>query len=846
MARWVEVRGFFGRLVSDFRIRMPQLPMPTALPRSIQYLRHIKVGYRNAFFLERCANWVLPYWADRQENPADEAFIPRAQSSLAYNQTNRNWTVAGPAGGARGWSGPVAGATAGGAAGATTGATTGAIVDPCGLITPFRSGWSLGFWLDIDGRLYTPLQTQTLKQYLGDPVPEIHTVWQAGPMSVRTSVVSFKTGTFPWLGCTVTLTGSFGEEQEKEQEKEQGQEHRQEQGQEQQHTPDVRLLMAIRPYNPEGFAPLKSVKYTMDGFWINGQLTLLTTEFPDRVVCTDGTRGDGVRLIDGPKIYAAESSAGLAHAVAAFNFNLDGLSDQKGSVQSQTQTQAQPQPLAHTQPSTTQSQTLEVFVPLGRAKKGFRPTAVSRQVFLSDLRHEWQAQRSAAMRVTLPEQRLSEAVQASLAFALTFAENKAVGRWSWITGGRTGGVTGSATGSAFRCEQPMEEQSAERAILAAALDGWGLHRAAGEIIARMLGIAHTQPPSKIVRGSLAQVEPAIWALQKHSMYAAVADDAMLKNAYDQVTPFFPALRRFEASNKGKGSVGNRSASNRSAGRSGQDAAGLAPRQRRFWNAAALRDATLLAQRFGKTATADGLRRTYAEARAGIVKDILRNSQASDLIAIDPLGLIASDDGLAANLLENVLKTAPEAQKQGLYYNPCMSGYDLTAGFLITQCLIMMRDHQAYTSLEQLLALALPTYAWPAAVHPRTGGGSSGEGHDPLVTALFLWVIRSILLREENESLILGASFPAHWYEPGTVIAADRVPTSFGNIGYRIEADADRVELQLEGEYRYPPQNVRWDVPFAIKSAVVNDREALHREHTILLLPQTRKVVLNRE
>jgi hypothetical protein len=159
---------------------------------------------------------------------------------------------------------------------------------------------------------------------------------------------------------------------------------------------------------------------------------------------------------------------------------------------------------------------------------------------------------------------------------------------------------------------------------------------------------------------------------------------------------------------------------------------------------------------------------------------------------------------------------------------------------------MMQDHQAYASLDRILTMALSTYAWPRAIHPRTGGGSFGEGHDPLVTALFLRVIRSILIREENDALVLGAAFPTHWYEPGTVITVDNAPSSFGTISYRIEAGEQQVELQLEGDYRFPPQSVRWNVPFAIKSAVVNDRKALHREHTILLLPQTRKVVLSRE
>ena len=835
MARWVDVRGVISSLF-NLRIRMPQLWLPAVLPRGMRYVRQIGSGYHNACFLERCADWVLPYWAGRQECPADEAFIPRAQSGLAYNQTNRNWTVVGPA--------PGSGMTGAGSIHRGRG-WPGATVDPRGMITPFRGGWSLDFWLDIDGELYTPMQAQSLRQHLGHSVPEVHTVWQAGPVNVRTVVVAFKTGTFPWLGCSITLTPNLeetGKEARAKAESGDGAETRAKV------MNAVRLLLVIRPYNPEGFAPLKSVKYSMDGLMINGRLALLATEFPDRVLCTDGTRGDGVHLIDGPKLYAAESAKGLAHAVAAFTVDLGGSdSDQAGAAQALAQASAQVQAPALGQgqsqsPLHSQVQSLEFFVPLGRMEKGFRPTPVSRQVFLSDLRHEWQEQRSTAMRVTLPEQRLNEAVQANLAYALTFAERKAGGGGITKGGGGSGSGGGGGNGDGGRTtgticgEQPLGEQSAERAILAAALDGWGLHQAAGRVIEQMLGIDHTRP-SRIVRGSLARVEQAIWALQKHSML--VINDAMLKNAYDHIAVFFSALRRFGVSNNGKSGSGR----------------GVL-RLRRLWNAAALRDASLLAQRYGKKETADGLRQAYAEVHASIAKDILRAGQApdpvTDLMAIDPLGLIAPDAGADAGLIDGLLKNVAglgmglDAQGQALCYNPRMSGYDLAAEFLIMQCLIMMQDHQAYASLDRILTMALSTYAWPCAVHPRTGGGSFGEGHDPLVTALFLRVIRSILIREENDALVLGAAFPTHWYEPGTVITVDNAPSSFGTISYRIEAGEQRVELQLEGDYRFPPQSVRWNVPFAIKSALVNDRKALHREHTILLLPQTRKVVLSRE
>src|SRR5829696_727131 len=88
-------------------------------------------GLVNTKAIQHNLDWVWPYWVERQFNPADDSFIPRAFSFSHINLTHRNWTAVG-----------------------LPDVAYYPIVDPRGLVTPLFDGWSLDFWLvGADGPL---------------------------------------------------------------------------------------------------------------------------------------------------------------------------------------------------------------------------------------------------------------------------------------------------------------------------------------------------------------------------------------------------------------------------------------------------------------------------------------------------------------------------------------------------------------------------------------------------------------------------------------------------------------------------------------------------------------------
>lgn len=93
-------------------------------------------GLMNTGAIQHNLDWVWPYWVERQFDPHDESFIPRAFSITHVNLTHRNWTAVGQPG--FDWL---------------------PIVDPRGMLTPLWDGWSLDAWVVTDdGRELIPSQ----------------------------------------------------------------------------------------------------------------------------------------------------------------------------------------------------------------------------------------------------------------------------------------------------------------------------------------------------------------------------------------------------------------------------------------------------------------------------------------------------------------------------------------------------------------------------------------------------------------------------------------------------------------------------------------------------------------
>ncbi|MFP3928067.1 MAG: hypothetical protein ACLFUP_04115, partial [Desulfobacteraceae bacterium] len=191
-------------------------------------------------------DWVWPYWVERQFNPGDPSFIPRAFSITHVNLTHRNWTAVG-----------------------RPDLPLYPIVDPRGLVTPFFDGWSLDAWIIpeqgaplLPSKLHDACQALELR-----PDLRVRTVCFQAPMRLETEVRISEQADKP--EAVLKVTGSCGEV-------------------------GGWIAVSLRPYNPEGVQFIERIR-SMPGQngWIvdDGKLVHMLDK-PERVFFSSYKEGD--------------------------------------------------------------------------------------------------------------------------------------------------------------------------------------------------------------------------------------------------------------------------------------------------------------------------------------------------------------------------------------------------------------------------------------------------------------------------------------------------------------------------------------------------------------------------
>ena len=146
VSRLARTRGFIDPIA--VLSRLDRFAQPSEVHHPVELLRagvifHAR-GLINARAIQHNLDWVWPYWIERQFDPLDDAFVPRAFSITHTNLTHRNWTAVG-----------------------VPDFDPLPIVDPRGLVTPHFDGWSIDAWIIPDrGAQMLPSRTPSASQRL--------------------------------------------------------------------------------------------------------------------------------------------------------------------------------------------------------------------------------------------------------------------------------------------------------------------------------------------------------------------------------------------------------------------------------------------------------------------------------------------------------------------------------------------------------------------------------------------------------------------------------------------------------------------------------------------------------
>ncbi len=225
LSRLAKAQGFLDPTVVFANLQRFAKPsevwVPSELLRSGAILQ--SRGLINSQAIQHNLDWVWPFWVERQFDPKDDAFVPRAFSMTHINLTHRNWTAVG-----------------------VPDVAELSIVDPRGLVTPLFDGWSVDAWIISEHFNLLPSRMREAAQSIEfNEGPCVATVSKVMGMTLDVRAQGKLQQGMPV--CDITFRAAS----------------------------PVRawLAICIRPYNPEGISFIRDIKRLPDapGWLINGK-----------------------------------------------------------------------------------------------------------------------------------------------------------------------------------------------------------------------------------------------------------------------------------------------------------------------------------------------------------------------------------------------------------------------------------------------------------------------------------------------------------------------------------------------------------------------------------------------
>jgi len=269
-----------------FLARLRRFSQPSEVQEPIELIRagitfHAR-GLVNTKAIQNNLDWVWPMWVNRQFDPNDDSFIPRAFSFSHINLTHRNWTAVGQPGSA-----------------------LYALVDPQGLVMPAYESWSLDFWVigKNGSRLFPSRLREIEQELLLDSEPEVITRSKANGLSLVTRARSRWTP--EGLELIVHAEAGCGAE-------------------------GGELAAAVRPMNAEGIQFLETLKAHPDrrGLDVDGADRVLFDRRADSMAFSNYAHGDVVHALGHPwHEESGHCKVGLATAAACFRAGADGRAE---------------------------------------------------------------------------------------------------------------------------------------------------------------------------------------------------------------------------------------------------------------------------------------------------------------------------------------------------------------------------------------------------------------------------------------------------------------------------------------------------------------------------------------
>ena len=708
-------------------------------------------GLLNFAVLQMQRDWLFPFWVHRQLDPASESYIPRGQNPLLINVTQRNWTTVG-----------------------TLNGYHEAIVDPRGLATPLPREWSIDTWVLVDGRPFFPSLAKEAEQRIETNFPGLTTHF--GIDGLDLTLEHFAAPTNHGIDILFAKAAVRNISAEKK---------------------SGALCVAIRPFNPEGVAPILSVEFrTQRIVHVNKSAGIVFAKTPDHIHCSSLEGGDiahalreaGLHSLEKRSTTSSHCPKGLAHATAFFFFDLVPGEEKRVHYSSA---------LAD-----------EKHIQRHGTKQTWRVAFDKRK---SDQQAKWEKEISGGGQYEFADRELQHLFDASRLALLELNDEQFISPGPFLY---------------------HHFWYRDATLMVRALDILGFHRRSKEVID---AFPKRLMPDGFFRGPDGEWDSngaVIWSVHQH--FLLTKEHLWLKNWYPQLRRAAQWILR-----KRKQSANGLMPASLSAEHLGTvdqyywDS---------FWSLAGLRGVAEIAGTLKLTADASLFRLETAKLKTDIIESLKHaasrlgrelipateqrgfdESAVGSISCLYPLELFDAQFASPQNTLREL--TERFVDDKGFLHPIVHSGYNPYLTLQIAHSFLLLGEvNEAWQVAQTIFQQARPPYSFPEAIHPRSGGGVMGDGHHGWAAAEVILFLRSCLVREEGEVISLFKGNAGRLVQKGKQVRLQNIPTKFGPLSCSLSFTGESsATLDFDGAFSSEslPKEIAIYIPFTVKSVVAS-------------------------
>ncbi len=704
-------RGFLDpiNLISQLQnfSKPSEVAIPTELMR-LSSLLHAR-GLLNSQAIQHNLDWIWPYWVEKQFNPKSSSFIPRAFSLTHINLTHRNWTAIG-----------------------LPDVESLPIVDPRGLITPFYDSWSIDFWLILEeGDKLFPSKLENVNQkLLGNKFVSVTTECKEKSLLLKTKAEVSKDRDD--LVCNISAKGFSAK--------------------------PGWLVVAIRPYNPEGVSFIKNIEINKDKtkIIVNQKRDIFLDSAFDKFKLSNYHQGD---VSSDSLSFSSENSIScpVEMATGAFFYKIEAGKEKAVNLK----------------------------VPLEKIK-------VTKKNKIKDdntLNYSWQNLEKESTRLKISNKKYQYLYDSSKITVILHS-----------------GDTCFAGPFTYKRFWIRDTVFALQALLYL-----GQKKRANKLINLLLSTQKMNGYFSSQYGEWDSNGQVLWALKEFGQLTNKKDYSSWQKAIQKAVSWIEKKRvPKKEENPYSGLLP-----------SGFSAEHFGPNDFYYWDdfwAQAGLKAALFLQNTKNKKQNQFFQNCLKNLEDSIEKNLkllkdknhnnlipaaysrrMDSSAIGSLVAGYPLQLWQPKDRRLLDTTEYLIKNC--FYQGSFFHDMSHSGLNPYLTLSVAQVLLRAGDSRFKDIMDSVAKFASPTGLWPEAIHPETKGGCMGDGQHLWAAAEWIAIIRNCFMREEEKQgkLVLCSGIYPDWYQGDEPIYIKNALTAFGKISLKIIPE-EKIKIKWQAHW----------------------------------------------